>query len=108
MFFCPQSYRKSIWNKIHLNTIEENAKYGNMITYWFYDSDYIWNNIADKDTNYIELLVMVIAINANSTPIGNLAYLALNMKNEDRQKHALTLYKSAINFIKENDFLRQD
>jgi hypothetical protein len=106
--FCPQSFSKSIWNKIHLNTIEENAKYGDVITYWFYDSDYIWNRIANLDTNHIELVVMIIAEDTDSTIIGNLAYLALVMTNKVHRKHALTLYESAINFMKEHDFLRRD
>ena len=89
LFYSP-SYLRSRWEMIHLQSITENAKYVDMITYCFCNTDYIWNQIANISESSIKLQMLLGMM--NTTSFGNIAYLAINIRNVERRKFVRNIY----------------
>jgi hypothetical protein len=100
LFYSP-SYLRSQWDTIHLQSIEENAQYVDMVTYWLCNTDYIWDQLADKTIDSMKCYMIVNKL--NTTSFGNMAYLAIHMKNVKRQKHVRNIYEALVIFKKHSN-----
>jgi hypothetical protein len=103
LFHSP-THLRSVWDKLQENNIEKNALYVDMITYWFCNSDFIWQSVCNETE--ISMNVYMILSKLNTTSVGNIAYLALHLKNLEHRKHVQKLYNSIIKF-KENFIMNE-
>ena len=96
LFYSP-SYLRSKWHKIHLQSITENAQYVDMITYWYCNTDYIWNQIANETE--LSMVRNMLLGRMNTTSFGNIAYLAIHLKNIERRNFVSKLYNDMLTLI---------